>query len=122
MFVYPGKLLFHGFLVFKDNILRRKKMTQKYRDRAPLSLKMILPSNILVFGFSRTRLQIAYIVVFCIAYVIVLFKVLLAFALLQVKAADEAISKAEEQVEKFTEMAKETKVLFVLLVNFEWLC
>lgn len=29
----------------------------------------------------------------------------------QLKAMDDAITKAEEQVEKFTEMAKETKVL-----------
>ena len=31
--------------------------------------------------------------------------------MLQLKAMDDAICKAEEQVEKFTEMAKETKVL-----------
>lgn len=40
----------------------------------------------------------------------VLFRGLLVF-MFQLKAMDDAITKAEEQVEKFTEMAKETKVL-----------
>ena len=84
-----------------------------------------MPSNISVFtsrALLRSLLSFIKRYAFCIACVINLsFEALLAFLLLQVKAADEAISKAEEQVEKFTEMAKETKVLFVL-VNFEWLC
>lgn len=39
--------------------------------------------------------------------------------LFQLKAIDDAISKAEEQVEKFTETAKETKVqyYFIILID-----
>lgn len=40
--------------------------------------------------------------------------------MLQLKAMDDAICKAEEQVEKFTEMAKETKVLLCDLKK-KWL-
>ena len=42
--------------------------------------------------------------------------------LLQLKAMDDAICKAEEQVEKFTEMAKETKVLLYDLKNNNYFC
>lgn len=53
---------------------------------------------------------------YCFSYDWVLFRVLRLF-LSQLKAMDDAITKAEEQVEKFTEMAKETKVLLYDLKN-----
>ena len=45
MFVYPGKLIFKGFLPINDNFQRPKKHS-KYRDGAPLRRLTQCPSTV----------------------------------------------------------------------------
>ena len=63
-----------------------------------------------VFSFIKQPFPSDVFVFIRLVYDWVSFRGLCVF-MFQLKAMDDAITKAEEQVEKFTEMAKETKVL-----------